>query len=131
MKRFTQDHEWLEIDEDGIGTVGISEYAQETLGEISRISMPEEGAFFKKGEAFAHIESEDASCEVYMPASGKIIAVNEQLEAFPELLNSEPEGVGWIVKIELSDKSQLNELIKKEDYLETLPEEGEAEDGEE
>ena len=58
-----------------------------------------------------------------MPASGKIIAINEQLEAFPELLNSEPEGVGWIVKIELSDKNQLGELIKKEDYLETLPEE--------
>ncbi|MBR4597690.1 MAG: glycine cleavage system protein GcvH [Opitutales bacterium] len=129
MKRFTQDHEWLEIDEDGIGTVGISEYAQETLGEITKIEMPGEDAFFKKGEAFAHIESENASCEVYMPASGKIIAINEQLEAFPELLNSEPEGVGWIVKIELSDKNELNELIKKEDYLETLPEE-ESEDEE-
>ncbi len=128
MKRFTQDHEWLEIDEDSIGTVGISDYAQETLGEISKIITPEEDAFFKKGEAFAHIESEDASCEVYMPVSGKVIAVNEQLEAFPELLNSDPEGLGWIVKIELSAKNELNELIKKEDYLETLPEDEDEED---
>ena len=128
MKRFTQDHEWLEIDEDGIGTVGISDYAQETLGDISKITTPEDNTFFKKGEAFAHIESENASCEVYMPVSGRVIAVNEQLEAFPELLNSDPEGLGWIVKIELSDKNELNELIKKEDYLDTLPEDGE-EDG--
>lgn len=128
MKRFTQDHEWLEIDEDGIGTVGISDYAQETLGDISKITTPEDNAFFKKGEAFAHIESENASCEVYMPVSGRVIAVNEQLEAFPELLNSDPEGLGWIVKIELSDKNELNELIKKEDYLDTLPEDGEEDD---
>ena len=128
MKRFTQDHEWLEIDEDGIGTVGISDYAQETLGDISKIDTPEDNVFFKKGEAFAHIESENASCEVYMPVSGRVIAVNEQLEAFPELLNSDPEGLGWIVKIELSDKNELNELIKKEDYLDTLPEDDEEDD---
>lgn len=120
MKKFTKEHEWIELEDGGVGVVGISDHAQETLGDITFAELPEVGAVFAKGDAFGVVESVKAASDIYMPASGRVVAVNEQLENFPQLLNSDPEGLGWIVKIELSDPSELDGMMGKDEYLANL-----------
>lgn len=120
MTRFTKDHEWIDVDSEGIGSVGISDHAQETLGDITFVEVPEVGATFARGDAFGVVESVKAASDVYMPASGKVVAVNEQLEAFPQLLNSDPEGIGWIVKIRLTDPAELDELMDRDEYIKSI-----------
>ena len=84
------------------------------------MELPEVGKVLAKGESFGVVESVKAASDIYMPASGKIVAVNEQLEDFPQLLNSDPEGLGWIIKIELTSPAELEELMDREDYLKSL-----------
>jgi glycine cleavage system H protein len=118
--RYTKDHEWIRV-ENGIGTVGISEHAQEQLGDIVYVELPEVGREVKKGEQFAVVESVKAASEVYAPASGRIVEVNGELPEKPELVNQDAEGVGWFAR--LADASELDDLMDAEAYrsfLETL-----------
>jgi len=120
--RYTKDHEWIRV-ENGIGTVGISEHAQEQLGDIVYVELPDVGREVKKGEQFAVVESVKAASEVYAPASGRIVEVNGELPEKPELVNQDAEGAGWFARIELADASELDDLMDAEAYrsfLETL-----------
>ncbi len=120
--RYTKDHEWIRV-EGNLGTVGISEHAQEQLGDIVYVELPEVGREVKKGEQFAVVESVKAASEVYAPASGRIVEVNGELSEKPELVNQDAEGAGWFARIELADPAELDDLMDADAYrrfLETL-----------
>jgi len=118
---YTKKHEWLKV-EGNTGIVGITDYAQEELGDIAYIDLPEKGKELKKSEETCEIESVKAVSEVYSPVSGKIIEINTELGDKPEKINENPYGA-WIVKIELSNKGEIKDLMDKkqyEDYLKSL-----------
>ncbi len=112
--RYTKTHEWVKV-EDGHAYIGITDYAQDQLGEIVFIELPEESDDLEKGEEFAAIESVKAASDVMAPVSGVVNAVNEALEDSPELLNEDPYE-NWIVKVELEDESELEGLMSAEEY---------------
>lgn len=114
-KYFTEEHEWVEV-EGNKATVGITDYAQEQLGDIVFVELPEAGADLSKGDDAAVVESVKAASDVYTPVSGKVVEANEALEEEPGLVNSEPEEDGWFFRIELSDKSELDDLMDEEAY---------------
>lgn len=116
--RYSEDHEWAKI----IGKtirVGVSDYAQDQLGDIVFVEMPEVGDSFEKGEEFGSLESVKAVSELYMPMSGEVVAVNEELSDSPELINEDPYA-NWIVEIAPSDKGEYEDLMTAEEYLDTL-----------
>ena len=115
IERFTRDHEWIRA-EGGIGTVGITEYAQGQLGDIVYVELPEAGRKAAKGEAVAVVESVKAASEVYAPVSGEVTAVNKELVGDPALVNRGAEGDGWFMKVKLKDKSELDDLMDKAAY---------------
>ena len=117
--KYLQTHEWIRI-EDNIATVGITDYAQHQLGDIVYIELPEIGTALQKGGNVAEIESVKAVGELMMPLSGKIIEVNTGLADNPESVNSSPYGTGWMVKIEINNKSEINELLTVEAYKEIV-----------
>ena len=98
MKRFTKDHEWVE-ERDGVLVVGITEHAQELLGDITFVELPEVGRVVAKGDAFAVVESVKAASDVYAPAAGEVVEVNGALDGSPDLVNTSAEGDGWFAKI--------------------------------
>ncbi len=112
---FTEDHEWIDVDGD-IGTVGISEYAQEQLGDIVFVDVPEEGKEITKGDEAAVVESVKAASDVYSPVSGTVIDGNAALADTPALVNEDPEGDGWFFKLTLTDPSELEELMDEVAY---------------
>lgn len=112
---FTEDHEWIDVDGD-IATVGISEYAQEQLGDIVFVDVPEEGKELTKGDEAATVESVKAASDVYTPASGTVIEGNADLADQPGLVNEDPEGDGWFFKLTLSDTSELEDLMDETAY---------------
>jgi len=113
--RYTQDHEYIRL-EGNIGTVGISNYAQEQLGDIVFVELPAIGATFKKGDEAAVVESVKAASEIYAPASGKVVEINDALSDEPGLINSDPANGGWIFKIEVSDSGELDSLMDEAAY---------------
>ena len=117
--KYLQTHEWIRI-EDNIATIGITDYAQHQLGDIVYIELPEIGTALKKGSNVAEIESVKAVGELMMPLSGKIIEVNTGLADNPELVNSSPYGTGWMVKIEVNNKGEINDLLTVEAYKEIV-----------
>jgi len=117
--KYLQTHEWIRI-EDNIATIGITDYAQHQLGDIVYIELPEIGTALKKGSNVAEIESVKAVGELMMPLSGKIIEVNTGLADNPESVNSSPYGTGWMVKIEVSNKGEINDLLTVEAYKEIV-----------
>ncbi|MGB0087089.1 MAG: glycine cleavage system protein GcvH [Rhodomicrobiaceae bacterium] len=120
--KYTSDHEYIRVDA-GIGTVGISEYAQDKLGDIVFVELPEVGKVLSKGQEAAVVESVKAASEVYAPVSGEIVEVNEAIVADPALVNQDPEGEAWFLKIRLSNPRELDMLMSTEaykDYLETI-----------
>ena len=117
--KYLQTHEWIRI-EDNIATIGITDYAQHQLGDIVYIELPEIGTALKKGGNVAEIESVKAVGELMMPLSGKIIEVNTGLADNPESVNSSPYGTGWMVKIEINNKSEINELLTVKAYKEIV-----------
>jgi glycine cleavage system H protein len=121
--KFTDSHEWVRDNGDGTVTVGISEHAQEMLGDVVFVELPEVGSEPEAGENFSLVESVKAASEIYMPINGTIIEVNEDLEGSPELINEEPYEGGWIVKIQASDLSELDDLKSADDYLALIDEE--------
>lgn len=112
---YTEDHEWISVDGD-TGTVGITKYAAEQLGDVVFVEVPEAGASFGKGDDMAVVESVKAASDVYAPISGSVTAGNDALTDAPETVNEDPEGAGWFCKLKLSDPSQLNGLMDKAAY---------------
>src|SRR5947209_2485054 len=108
--RYTADHEWIR---GGAGTVrvGITDYAQEALGDVVYVSLPEVGAMVAKGAAVGEVESTKSVSDIYAPLSGTISGRNDKLDETPELINSDPYGEGWILEIELSDESETGDLL--------------------
>ena len=113
--QFTKEHEWI-LMKDNIGLVGITDFAQKQLGDIVSVELPSVGSEFKQNDAMAIIDSVKASSDIYCPIDGKVVAVNEELLQSPELVNKSPFESGWIVKLEPSDTSQLENLMAEEEY---------------
>lgn len=118
---YTKDHEWIKI-EGNTGTMGISAFAAEQLGDITFIELPKVGKTVKQGEVLCGIESVKAASDIYAPLSGKIIEVNTTLENAPEIINQSPEKDGWIAKIEISSPQEKNTLKTPAQYQEYLKE---------
>ena len=108
--KFTQDHEWLQLNGE-TATVGITVHAQDALGDVVFVELPEVGKTFAKGDVAGVVESVKAAADVYMPVSGEITEVNEALRADPSLANTDPLGQGWFFKVKLSDPAQLDALL--------------------
>lgn len=117
--RYSGDHEWVRM-EDGIVRVGITDYAQDRLGDITFVEIPDVGDAFEKGKEFGTLESTKAASEMVIPVAGEIVAVNEHLEDSPELVNLSPYGDGWIVEITPADPADLDSLMNREGYLKML-----------
>ncbi len=115
MKKYTESHEWVEV-KDGVATIGISEHAQEQLGDIVYIDLPGEGDELSKGDTLCSIESVKSANDVYTPVSGEVLETNSSLEDAPETINESAEGEGWICKIKISDDSELEGLMSLEEY---------------
>ncbi len=115
LLKFSREHEWVRVDGDE-GTVGISAYAQEALGDVVFVELPEIGATVSNGDEVAVIESVKAASEIYSPVSGQITAVNLELEADPSIVNNSPFDNGWIFKIKISDASELETLMDESEY---------------
>lgn len=118
--RFTDSHEWVRIEEDNVITMGITDYAQDKLGDIVSVELPRPGDELEKGEPIGMIDSQKASSEVFAPLTGLVAEVNELLEDDPAVVNSDPYEEGWLIRIELEDLSQLDELMSAEEYEDHL-----------
>ena len=114
-RRYTEDHEWVELDGD-TGTVGISEYAQEQLGDVVFVELPDVGKTLDKGDEVAVVESVKAAAEVYAPVGGEVVEVNEELAGDPSLVNTDAFGDGWFLKLKLSDPSEFDDLMDEDAY---------------
>jgi glycine cleavage system H protein len=117
--RYTEDHEWAKQEADGI-KVGITDYAQDQLGDIVFVELPEVGDTFDKGEQFGTLESVKAVSEMFMPISGEIVSINEALEDTPELVNNEPYGGGWMIVLNPGDAGDFDALMDNTAYKDTL-----------
>ena len=120
--KYTRTHEWLRREADGSVTVGISDHAQDALGDLVFVEIPETGRSVKAGEACAVVESVKAASDIYSPIDGEIIAANEALGAQPELLNTDPYGEGWIMKIRPAVEPETSALLDANAYAATLEE---------
>jgi glycine cleavage system H protein len=114
--RYSQDHEWARKDGD-VYTVGISDFAQDQLGDVVFVELPEAGGTFDKGQEFGTVESVKAVSELYMPVSGEVVAVNTDLEDNPEHVNDDPYGAGWMIKVRPADPGGYDGLMDREAYL--------------
>lgn len=114
--KYTNDHEWINVTDPAAAIVGITVHAQDALGDVVFVDLPEVGKTIAKGEIAGVVESVKAAADVYMPVSGEIVEVNEDLRNDPALANSDPLGAGWFFKVKLSDASQLDELMDSTAY---------------
>jgi glycine cleavage system H protein len=112
---YTKDHEWVRVEKDII-VVGITDYAQEQLGDVVYVELPEVGSQITQFEACGTIESVKTVSDLYAPISGEVVRINEALDETPELINAEPYGAGWIVEIRIKDKGELENLLPSEEY---------------
>ena len=119
--KYSKEHEWVKI-ENNVATIGITEYAQNELGDIVFVELPETDDELNEGDTFGSVESVKTVSELYAPISGKIVEVNEELEDSPEFVNESPYEKAWMVKIEISDDSQLEELLSADQYSEMIGE---------
>lgn len=113
--RYSSDHEWIHI-EGGRARVGITDYAQDALGDVVYVELPDVGSTVKSGDSFGEVESTKSVSDVYAPVSGTVVAVNDALGSSPELLNSDPYGNGWICEIEMSDLGEADGLLDAAAY---------------
>ncbi|MCR4429461.1 MAG: glycine cleavage system protein GcvH [Tepidanaerobacteraceae bacterium] len=116
---YTEEHEWIMV-EDGRGTIGITDHAQEALGDVVYVDLPAVGDKIVKGETFGTVESVKAASDIYAPVSGTVVEVNEALKENPELINKSPYEDAWMVVVELDDENELDELLSPEDYKNIL-----------
>jgi glycine cleavage system H protein len=117
--RFTENHEWARTEDDRVW-VGISDYAQDQLGDIVFVELPQVGSTYEKGQEFGTVESVKAVAELYMPVGGEVLATNTVLEDSPELVNKNPHNDGWMIQVKASDPTELDTLMAKGAYLELL-----------
>lgn len=113
--KYSEDHEWVKVDGNTV-TIGITDFAQGELGDIVFVELPEDGDEMTKGESFGSVESVKTVSELYAPLNGKVVEVNEELEDSPELVNESPYEEAWMVKVELEDTSQLDNLLDADAY---------------
>jgi glycine cleavage system H protein len=113
--KYTKEHEWVLVEGD-TGTVGITDHAQDELGDIVYVDLPKLGAKFDKGQSFGSVESVKAVSDIYSPVAGEVTAINELLAQHPETLNEDPHGAGWLIKLKLSSADELKNLLSAEDY---------------
>jgi glycine cleavage system H protein len=118
--KYAESHEWVYINEDGEAVVGISDFAQEALGELMSVTFPELGIDVGAGDTVMSLESVKSASEIYSPLSGEVVAINEELEAAPELINDEPYDAGWLFKLAPHDESELDDLMSDAEYQELI-----------
>ena len=118
---YTKDHEWAQVDEN-IVTIGVTEFAQEQLGEVVYVELPEEGAKVNQGESFGVVESVKAASDLYAPVSGTVIEVNMALMEDPSSLNDDPMNDGWLIRIEMDSEKELANLMRVPDYKKLITE---------
>ncbi|MGQ9920821.1 MAG: glycine cleavage system protein H [Desulfobacca sp.] len=123
--RFSEDHLWARLEEDGRVTIGISDFLQEDVGEIYNINLPDEGEELIKDEAFSILEAQSGRRELLAPLSGEVVEVNYELNDVPELVNEDPYEEGWILRLDMTAPGEFNELLTEEEYEEYLKEEEE------
>ncbi|WP_323702964.1 glycine cleavage system protein GcvH [Mammaliicoccus sp. Dog046] len=119
--KYSKEHEWVKVDGD-VATIGITDFAQSELGDIVFVELPEEGDALTSGDSFGSVESVKTVSELYAPLSGKVVEVNEELEDSPEFVNESSYDKAWMVKVELTDKAQLDELLDADAYSEMIGE---------
>ena len=119
--KYSKEHEWVKV-EGNTATIGITEYAQGELGDIVFVELPDVDDEINEGDTFGSVESVKTESELYAPVSGKIVETNDELEDSPEFVNESPYEKAWMVKVELSDESQLDELLSAEQYSEMIGE---------
>ncbi len=120
--KYTKEHEWIKLD-GNIATIGITKHAADALGELVYVELPESGEDTEKGDAVIVVESSKSASDVYSPVSGEIIEINDSLESNPENVNDSPYNDGWLVKIKISDASQLDEYMSEDEYESYIKEE--------
>ena len=118
-RRYTKEHEWVQADGD-TGTIGITDFAQQELGDIVYVELPDKGKQVRKDDVLGTIESVKAVSEIYAPASGTVIEANEALADAPETVNQDPHGAGWFCKLQLSDPSELEDLLDAQAYQDLI-----------
>lgn len=118
--KFAKSHEWVRVEQDGTVTVGISDHAQAQLGDLVYVELPEVGSSVQAGNGTAVVESVKAASDIYSPLSGEVIAVNELLADSPETINEDAYGEGWIFKLKISDRSELDNLLTPDEYSEVV-----------
>jgi len=114
--KFLSSHEWAKLEEDGKVTVGISDYAQDQLGDIVFVELPKKGSLVKKDGNAGVVESTKAASDVYTPISGEVVESNQSIVDDPSKINSDPENEGWFFKLKIKDKSEIDTLMNKEEY---------------
>lgn len=118
--KYTKEHEWIRDNGDGTATIGVTDFAQSELGDIVFVELEPEGFEFEKDEVFGTVEAVKTVSELFAPVAGEIIEINEKLDMEPELVNDDPYGDGWMVKISIDDESQLDELMSSDEYKEIV-----------
>lgn len=118
--KFAKSHEWVRVEQDGTVTVGISDHAQAQLGDLVYVELPEVGSSVQAGNGTAVVESVKAASDIYSPLSGEVISVNEDLADAPETINTDAYGDGWIFKLKISDRSELDSLLGPDEYAELI-----------
>ena len=118
--KYSSEHEWARVANGDVAEVGVTHYAQDTLGDVVFVELPEVGSRVDQFDKFGEIESVKAVSDLFSPVTGTVTAVNEELEQSPELVNSDPYGDGWIMEVKLDDPSELDELMDAESYQGTL-----------
>ena len=119
--RYTAEDEWLRLEQDGTATVGITDYAQDQLGDVVFVELPEVGRQIARGDSFGVVESVKAVSDLFMPAGGEVIERNEALAQSAELVNQSPYDEGWFIRIRLTDPSEVDELLRADAYRAQLP----------
>lgn len=113
--RYTKEHEWVRVDGD-IGVIGITNHAQEQLGDIVYVDLPKPGTHLEQGKTLGSVESVKAVSDIYAPVSGEVVEINDALATAPEKLNEDPHGEAWLVKIKLSAPGEIKQLLSADDY---------------
>ena len=120
--KYSTDHDWVRLEDDGLVVIGITDHAQEALGELVFVEVPEEGQSFQRGESCAVVESVKAASDINAPITGEVASVNAALEESPELVNQNPYGEGWLIRLRPSDPAELDELLDADAYSRLLAE---------
>lgn len=118
--KYTKEHEWVKLLEDGVAIVGITDYAQESLGDITFVELPQVGQSLEEGAPFGVVESVKAASDLFSPVAGEVLEVNDRLDGEPELLNHSPYEEGWVIKLKLTTEGDHSGLLLAEDYQKLL-----------